>query len=115
MTTKRATDWIADTDVPGVYISDNGGPPADPRARLAGTGLDVWEVINLCRSADWQKEAVFRSWPYLARDLLEAAFVYYARHSEEIDRFIAENEDGMPDWAKKRIAAIDPQSLVGLR
>src|SRR5579883_2411315 len=100
MTTKRATDWIADTDVPGVYISDNGGPPADPRARLAGTGLDVWEVIESCGTSGWDRESVFEVWPTIPRELLEAAFVYYARHPDEINRFIAENQASMPDWAR---------------
>ena len=34
MTTQRVKGWLADTDVPGIFISDNGGPPSDPRARL---------------------------------------------------------------------------------
>src|SRR6185437_10592662 len=100
---------------PGIFISDNGGPPADPRARLAGTGLDVWEVIESCRSSNWDRDSVFEVWPSLPRELLEAAYLYYARHSEEIDRFIAENDAGQPEWAQVEFPPIDPQSLAGFK
>jgi uncharacterized protein (DUF433 family) len=115
MTTQRVKGWIADTDVPGIFISDNGGPPADPRARLAGTGLDVWEVIESCGISDWDRESVFEVWPSIPREVLEAAFTYYARHTEEIDRFIAENQAYTPEWAKRELPPVDAQELARFR
>lgn len=115
MTTQRVKGWLADTDVPGVFISDNGGPPADARARLVGTGLDVWEVIESCGTSDWDRESVFEVWPTVPRDVLEAAFTYFARHPDEINRFMEENQAGTPEWARKEFVPIDPQSLARVK
>ena len=73
----------------------------------------MWEVINLCRSAEWEKEAVFRSWPYLPRETLEAAFRYYARNADEINLRLAEEDALGPAWESRRIyRPIDPLDLV---
>lgn len=65
--------------------------PAGRRARLAGTGKDVWEVVATVRDGDNDLAAAAE---YLAipLGLVQAAVTYYGAHRDEIDDLIADNE-----------------------
>lgn len=65
--------------------------PAGRRARLDGTGLDVWEVIATVRCND-ENVAETAAYLHVPIELVEAAVGYYAGHSDEIDEIIASNE-----------------------
>ena len=61
--------------------------PAGRRARLAGTGKDVWEVIATVRdnNADLAAAARYLEMPL---GLVQAAVTYYGAYQEEIDQWI---------------------------
>jgi len=65
--------------------------PAGRRARLAGTGKDVWEVVATVRDNenDLDETAQYLSMPL---GLVQAAVAYYGAHTDEIDRWIEANE-----------------------
>ena len=65
--------------------------PAGRRARLAGTGKDVWEVIATVRDSDNDLAATAE---YLRTTLgvVQAAVTYYGAYRDEIDELIADNE-----------------------
>jgi uncharacterized protein (DUF433 family) len=65
--------------------------PAGRRARLAGTGMDVWEVIATVRDnhSDLGATAAYLRIPLA---LVQAAVTYYGRYSDEIDELIDDNE-----------------------
>lgn len=65
--------------------------PAGRRARLAGTGKDVWEVIATVRDNDnaLKEAAEYLSIPL---GLVQAAVTYYGAYTDEIDELIADNE-----------------------
>ncbi len=65
--------------------------PAGRRARLAGTGKDVWEVIATVRDNenDLQEAAEYLR---LSFGLVQAAVAYYGAYTSEIDELIADNE-----------------------
>jgi uncharacterized protein (DUF433 family) len=65
--------------------------PAGRRARLAGTGSDVWEVIAAVRDND---NDIARTAEYLQLPLglVQAAVTYYGAHRDEIDEWIERNE-----------------------
>lgn len=92
---------------PGIVFAD--GPSGRP-ARIAGTGLDVWEVIATYTSLDRDLDRVRQAYHWLSDAHLRAALGYYAAYPEEIDRQIAWNEAWTPD----RLARRHP-SLVGER
>ena len=75
-------------DHPAVHFVDG---PAGRRAALAGTGLDVREVVNVVRDnvGDAAHAAAYLELPL---HLVEAAVRYYAAYREEIDRLIDLNE-----------------------
>jgi uncharacterized protein (DUF433 family) len=63
---------------------------AGRRARLVGTGLDVWEVIAVVRAngADTRAAADYLELPL---GLVQAAVTYYGAYAHEIDEWIELN------------------------
>jgi uncharacterized protein (DUF433 family) len=73
---------------PLVHFADG---PAGRRARLLGTGLDVWEVIATVRDNDndVQEAAEYLRIPL---GLVQAAVSYYGAYTDEIDAWTQANE-----------------------
>src|SRR5829696_6052365 len=67
--------------VPGVVFMDG---PAGRRASIAGTGLDVWEIIATFKSVGADRQ-------------LTAALAYYDLYPQEIDERIEEDEHWTPE------------------
>src|SRR5262245_20116071 len=86
---------------PGIVFADG---PAGRRARLAGTGLDVWEIIASYKSLDRNFVRLRRAYHWLTELQLQSALGYYAAYPEEIDEQINRNEA----WTKKRLAQEHP-------
>lgn len=65
--------------------------PAGRRARMVGSGLDVWEVIATVRDNgnDVSEAASYLEVPV---GLVQAAVGYYGAYAAEIDEWIAQNE-----------------------
>lgn len=65
--------------------------PGGRRARIAGTGSDVWEIIAAVHdnNADQTEAANHLAMPL---GLVQAAVSYYGAYPEEIDDWIARNE-----------------------
>jgi uncharacterized protein (DUF433 family) len=65
--------------------------PAGRRARLIGTGKDVWEVIAAVRDngGDAAETARYLEMPL---GLVQAAITYYGAYPDEIDQWIGLNE-----------------------
>jgi uncharacterized protein (DUF433 family) len=71
--------------VPGVGFR---GDDDDRRARLIGSGLDVWQVIKAYRDADESFDRAVAETDLAEREL-RTALSYYGHFPEEIDDFIA--------------------------
>ncbi len=72
---------------PGVVLVEG---PAGRRAHLAGTGLDVWEIVELVREYG-SAEAVGRDFPRLTRTAIRTATAYAEEYPEEIEVFLELN------------------------
>ena len=70
--------------------------PAGPRARVAGTGIDVWEVIATYRSLRRNFARLRKAYPHLGEAQLRAALNYYRLYREEIDRQVGRNAAWTP-------------------
>lgn len=70
--------------------------PAGRRARFVGTGCDVWEVVAAVRDNDGDvaETAEFLELPL---GVVEAAVGYYGAYPDEIDGWIARNEQEAAD------------------
>jgi len=65
--------------------------PGGRRARLTGTGSDVWEVIAAVRDNDGDMAAT-AAYLEIPLGLVQAAVTYYGAHQDEIDEWIERNE-----------------------
>ena len=65
--------------------------PAGRRARLVGTGKDVWEIIAVVRDNDGDAAETAR-YLEIPLGLVQAAISYYGAYREEIDQWIEANE-----------------------
>jgi uncharacterized protein (DUF433 family) len=84
---------------PGIVFADG---PTGRRARIAGTGLDVSEVIATYRSVDHKLKRLKPAYPQLDEVKLRAALSYYECYPKEVDDRIAENEAWTPQSLKAR-------------
>ena len=70
--------------------------PAGRRARLTGTGKDVWEVIATARDNDGDAAETAR-YLQVPLGLVQAAITYYGAYTDEIDQWIADNNQEAAD------------------
>ena len=82
---------------PGIVFADG---VSGRRARIAGTGLEVWEVISTFRSVDQDLSRLQKAYHWLTEQQLRAALGYYTAYGEEIDELIERNES----WSGATVA-----------
>ncbi|MDQ3251060.1 MAG: hypothetical protein M3P86_01985 [Actinomycetota bacterium] len=80
------------------------GPEHDRRAWVMGTGLDMWELIELHRDGG---ESILENHP-ISRRQLGVALAYYGEYSEEIDRHLQENDRTPEEWHEMYPGVIPP-------
>lgn len=73
---------------PNIHFADG---PAGRRARLLGTGLDVWEVIATVRDSENDLNEA-EEYLKLPPGMVQAAVHYYGAFPDEINGWIARNE-----------------------
>jgi len=82
--------------------------PAGRRAKLVGTGKDVWEVIATVRDNDGDTAAA-ALYLEIPLGLVQAAVTYYGAYPDEIDQWIELNEQ---DAAEAHAAFTAGQAAV---
>ena len=86
---------------PGILFADG---PTGRRARIAGTGIDVWEVVGAYRSLGRNIARLRKAYHWLSEPQLRAAIGYHKAYPHEIDRLITRNET----WSKQLLAERHP-------
>ncbi|MBI4522054.1 MAG: DUF433 domain-containing protein [Gemmatimonadetes bacterium] len=82
---------------PGIVFADGA---TGRRAVVAGTGLDVWEIIAAWhQAADEDFEQLKRNYPWLSEAQLKAALGYYELYPEEIDARLQQQKE----WTLERV------------
>jgi hypothetical protein len=79
---------------PGIVFR---GPEHRRRATVAGTGMDVWEILMLHEAEG--RETLLGAHPVTQRQL-DVAFAYYREYPGEVDRFLEENNRPPEYWQK---------------
>ena len=74
---------------PGILFAEG---TSGRRARVAGTGIEVWEVISGYKSVKEDFERLKKAYHWLSGEQLKTALGYYAIYPQEIDRLIEQNE-----------------------
>ena len=72
------------------------------RARIAGTGIDVWEVVANYKSVGEDFERLHVIYHWLTELQLRAALGYYRAYLKEIDHLITQNENCTKESIHKR-------------
>jgi uncharacterized protein (DUF433 family) len=83
---------------PGIVFADG---PAGRRAVIAGTGLDVWEVVAAWRAGGEDLAALKAGYAWLDETALHAALGYYRLYPAEIDARLAREAE----WTAARVRA----------
>jgi len=82
---------------PGIVFVEG---PAGRRAHLAGTGLDVWEVVRLLK--EYQTAAKLReNCPRLSSIAIRIAQAYAESYPEEINAFVEMNDQSPRELREK--------------
>lgn len=76
------TEAIRMRRAPGIVFAEG---PSGRRAVIAGTGVDVWEVVAVWKETDEAAEALQANFDWLSEPELRAAIAYYRQFPAEID------------------------------
>ncbi len=74
---------------PGIYFAEE---PAGREAKIAGTGLAVWEVIAVFQAVSKDQKALERRFHWLTDAQLKVALLYYHAYPQEIDDLVIDNQ-----------------------
>ena len=75
---------------PGIVFTEG---TAGRRARIAGTGIEVWEVIATHKGIAKDFARLSKAYHWLTEQQLRSAIGYYAIYTDEIDTLIKQNEE----------------------
>jgi uncharacterized protein (DUF433 family) len=91
---------------PGIVFTSG---PSGRRATVAGTGLDVWEIIATRNSLGGDARRLRKAYHWLSEPQLRAAEAYYTLYPQEIDARLKQNESWTPTSLRTRHPAVTPQ------
>ncbi|HLX06566.1 MAG TPA: DUF433 domain-containing protein [Thermoanaerobaculia bacterium] len=115
--TDRATSWSAlATELleealrmrraPGVVFAEGA---AGRRAVLAGTGLDVWEIVATWRAAGEDFGQLRQNYSWLTEPQLRSALAYYDLYPREIDARLEQEAQWTPERVASHLAFTRPR------
>jgi len=106
----QAEDLLAEAvrmrRAPGIVFADG---PAGRRAVVAGTGIDVWEVVATWRATGEDVERLQANYPWLNEVALRAALSYYELYPEEIDERLARETAWTPERVRRELPFSAPR------
>ncbi len=91
--------------IPGIIMRDG---PTGRRAAIAGSGLDVWEIIATWRVCGEHDEELAQHYPWVAPPQLQAALAYYRLYPDEIDVRLQREQQ----WTAARIKCEVPFAVL---
>jgi len=74
---------------PGITFADG---PAGRRAKIAGSGIDIWELIATFKSLGENYNKLKDTYHWLSDQQIRSALSYYALYPDEIEEKITRNE-----------------------
>ncbi len=89
MTNELLEEAVRMQRCPGIIFSEG---TAGRRARIAGTGIEVWEVIATYKGVEENFDRLHQAYHWLTDQQLRSAIGYYRAYPEEIDQLIKQNE-----------------------
>ena len=68
------------------------------RAHIAGSGLDVWEIVMVHRAHKGAEEATLKHLRQLSGRQLKTALAYYQDHRQEVEAILTEQAKAPGEW-----------------
>ena len=87
--------------VPGIHFVEGVG--GTRRAAVAGTGLEVWEVVRTFKEVGEDYGELRKSYPWLSEPQLRAALSYYELYPEEIEARLGLEESWTPERVRREM------------
>lgn len=92
---------------PGILFAEGA---SGRRARVAGTGIEVWEIIATYKSVKQDIKRLKIAYHWLSQEQLKAVFGYYSAYPGEIDQLIEQNERWNEEKVRDRHPFMGPPS-----
>ncbi|HTE84928.1 MAG TPA: DUF433 domain-containing protein [Dehalococcoidia bacterium] len=96
-------DLVAEVDkmrrVPGIVFAWGS---FERVPRIAGTGIEVFEVIGVYKGVDGDWERLKQAFDFLTEDQLKAALHYYREYREEVDARLEEEAQAFRELKHER-------------
>ncbi len=93
--------------IPGIVFADS--PSGGRVARVAGTGIEVFEVVQAYRSVENSWARLKESFHWLSDTQLKAALAYAEAYPDEIEERIRRDEQWTPEATWKRYPFMSPK------
>jgi uncharacterized protein (DUF433 family) len=93
--------------VPGIVFVDG---PTGRRAVVAGTGLDVWEIVATWHEVGEDYRTLRESYDWLTEPQLRAALCYYELYPEEIAARLEREEWWTPERVRLELPFTRPRA-----
>ena len=84
---------------PGISFADG---PTGRRARIAGSGIDVWELTATFKGLGENYDKLRETYHWLSDQQIRSALSFYALYPDEIDERIARNQELTQEKVLKR-------------
>ena len=84
---------------PGITFADG---PTGRRARIAGTGIDIWELIATFKGLGENYDKLKKTYHWLSDHQIRSALSYFALYPDDIEERITRNEDITQEQVIKR-------------
>ena len=94
---------------PGIIFADG---PTGRRARVSGTGIDVWEIVAAFKGSGEKYVELKKAYHWLSEFQLRSALAYYALYPEEIEARIKRNQDLTSEKIAKRFPFLAKQAAA---
>lgn len=91
---------------PGILFADG---PAGRRAVVAGTGLDVWEIVRTWRESGEDYADTRANYPWLSEAQIRAALAYYELYPTEIDERLERERAWTLDRVRRELPFATPR------
>lgn len=106
-TTKELLDEaIRMRRAPGILFVDG---PTGRRPVIAGSGIDVWEVVETWRQCGEDYDEVRRNFDWLNEPQIRAALAYYSLYPDDIDARIERERRWTPEKVWKELPFSAPK------
>lgn len=96
--------------IPGIVFADS--PSGGRVARVAGTGLEVFEVIQAYRAMENSWQRLKEAFHWLSDTQLRAALAYTEAYPEEIEEQIRRDEQWTPEAIRERYPFMSPKGEI---